>query len=680
LITSILRRRTRRPVALFTVAAVTGALSTLATGAAFGAATTHAQSSPTSHPTERLCSAPKRPGMMACFAVRRLDSLHQKVGPKLPSGYGPADIQEAYGLAGADADGRTVAIVDAYDDPTAESDLATYRSTYGLPACTTANGCFTKVNQNGQQGNYPAGDPGWAGEISLDLDMVSAACPSCDILLVEASTPSMANLGTAVNTAVAMGAKYVSNSYGASESSGETSWDSSYFHHPGVAITVSTGDSGYGVQYPAASPYVTAVGGTSLTRSGNPRGWTEAAWGGAGSGCSAYEAKPSWQNTVSTGCSRRAVADVSAVADPNTGVAVYQSYGGSGWAVYGGTSASSPIVAGVYALAGVPGAGDTPASYAYAHAGYLWDVTTGSNGSCSPTQLCHAVPGWDGPTGLGTANTSAAFPEGLLVSNGPCVAVAPDGSQYVFWKGLQNDLYTTYYDGNWHPVQKIGMGPLGSSPTCGVDQQHRQYVFWRGPAGALKEAYYNLSTWSGHTIPVGTIPNAPTTAVTPGGGQFVFWKGSDGDLYETSYSGSWSSPVDLGMGPLGSNPSAGASSTGKLFVFWRGPNGKLREGFYNLVKWIVRSVPIGTITNPPSVAVSPDGKQYVFWKGADASLHEAFYDGGWSGNLNLGMGPLGSNPSAGADTAHHQYVFWQGTDRNLDEGFYNASWHGPIHL
>ena len=174
-------------------------------------------------------------------------------------------------------------------------------------------------------------------------------------------------------------------------------------------MTASTGDDGYGVSYPAASPYVTAVGGTSLTRDGSARGWTETAWSGAGSGCSAYEAKPSYQASVNTGCSRRAVADVSAVADPNTGVAVYQTYGGSGWAVYGGTSASSPIIASVYALAGTPGAGDNPASYPYAHTGNLFDVTTGTNGSCSPAQLCHAGAGWDGPTGLGTPNGSAAF-------------------------------------------------------------------------------------------------------------------------------------------------------------------------------------------------------------------------------------------------------------------------------
>ncbi len=191
--------------------------------------------------------------------------------------------------------------------------------------------------------------------------MVSAVARSAIILLVEATSANMSDLGTAVNQAVAQGAKFVSNSYGGSEDSSDTSSDSSYFDHPGVAITASTGDSAYGAEYPATSQYVTAVGGTSLTRGGGSRGWTESVWytsssEGTGSGCSAYDPKPSWQHD--TGCSTRMEADVSAVADPATGVAVYQTYGGSGWSVYGGTSAASPIVASVWALAGAPNAGD----------------------------------------------------------------------------------------------------------------------------------------------------------------------------------------------------------------------------------------------------------------------------------------------------------------------------------
>src|SRR3954447_24866882 len=331
-------------------------------------------------------------------------------------GYGPSDLQSAYALpSGTAGAGPTVAIVDAYDDTKAESDLATYRSTYGLPACTTANGCFKKVNQSGIQGSYPSNNQSWAVEISLDLDMVSAACPQCHILLVEANSNSNANLYAAVDTAARLGANEISNSYGGAESSSDPS-SNSHFNHPGVAITVSSGDSGYGVEYPAASPYVTAVGGTTLNRASNARGWTESAWSGSGSGCSAFEAKQSWQ--TDSGCTHRTVADVSAVADPNTGVNVYDSNCNAiyqllgqcfkGWGVVGGTSASSPLIASVYALAGNASSVNY-GSFPYAHTSSLNDVTAGSNGSCTPAYLCTAGPGYDGPTGLGTPSGTGGF-------------------------------------------------------------------------------------------------------------------------------------------------------------------------------------------------------------------------------------------------------------------------------
>jgi len=331
-------------------------------------------------------------------------------------GYGPSDLQSAYALpSGTAGAGQTVAIVDAYDDKTAEADLATYRSTYGLPACTTAGGCFKKVNQSGVQGSYPSNNQGWGLEISLDLDMVSAACPQCHILLVEANSNSNANLYAAEDTAARLGANAISNSYGGAESSSDTT-SNVHFNHPGIAITVSSGDGGYGVEYPAASPYVTAVGGTTLTRASNARGWSETAWSGAGSGCSASEPKPSWQ--TDSGCSRRTVADVSADADPNSGVNVYDSNCNrlnqligncfSGWGVVGGTSASSPLIASVYALAG-NASSVTYGSFPYAHATALNDVLSGNNGSCSPAYLCTAGTGFDGPTGLGTPNGTGAF-------------------------------------------------------------------------------------------------------------------------------------------------------------------------------------------------------------------------------------------------------------------------------
>jgi subtilase family serine protease len=361
-------------------------------------------------------------GFARCLAIQRITNnsvqANTSVNPNVSSGCSanpssglvPCDLQAAYKLNGATAgSGQTVAIVDAMDDPKAESDLAVYRSTFGLPPCTTANGCFRKVNQNGGT-SFPATDVGWSEEISLDLDMVSAVCPNCHILLVEATSATIANLGAAVNEAAALGANAISNSYGGSESSSERSADT-FYTHPGIAVTASTGDSGFGVEYPASSPAVTAVGGTSLRTASNSRGWTETAWNGAGSGCSRFETQPSWQASVSnitSRCSRRAVADVSAIADPNTGVDVLDTFGtGATWLIFGGTSVSSPIIASVYALAG-NASSISGGSFPYSHTSSLFDVTSGSNGSCG-NLLCNATTGWDGPTGLGTPNGTGAF-------------------------------------------------------------------------------------------------------------------------------------------------------------------------------------------------------------------------------------------------------------------------------
>ncbi|MGI8682305.1 MAG: S53 family peptidase [Mycobacteriales bacterium] len=358
------------------------------------------------HSSARVCAVATH-GYAACSALVRVNAKGQPAVTSSPSGYGPADLQSAYALPSATAgSGQTIAIVDAYNDPSAEADLGVYRSQYGLSSCTTANGCFSKVDQNGGTA-YPRNDSGWSQEISLDVDMASAICPNCKILLVEATTPSFANLGAAVNTAARLGAQAISNSYGGSDASDANYGQ--YYNHPGHAITVSSGDNGYGVEYPASSQYVTAVGGTHLIRASGTRGWAETAWSGAGSGCSAYNAKPSWQ--TDGGCAKRTVADVSAVADPATGVAVYDSYaskGTKGWLVFGGTSVSAPIIAGVYALAG-NGSAVNYGSYPYSHTASLFDVVGGSNGSCSTAYLCNAVTGFDGPTGLGTPNGTGAF-------------------------------------------------------------------------------------------------------------------------------------------------------------------------------------------------------------------------------------------------------------------------------
>lgn len=321
------------------------------------------------------------------------------------SGFGPPDLQDAYKIKTKGKSSTIVAIVDAFGYNNAERDLGIYRSQFGLPACTTDNGCFKKLNQDGKQKDYPAQNLGWAQESALDIDMASAMCPNCQVWLVEGDSNSYQNLSTAVNTAARMGAHVISNSHLGGEG-GTQAYEPSY-DHKGVAVTASSGDGGFGTGFPATSPHVIAVGGTHLVRDGSNRGWTETVWRGAGSGCSAIYSKPSWQNDKS--CVRRMVSDVSAVADPATGVAVYGPTGEntSNWLVFGGTSVSAPLVGGIF---GNNGGKVNYAKTVYKKPGKrLFDVTSGSNGTCNPAYYCTGVKGYDGPTGNGTPNGLAAF-------------------------------------------------------------------------------------------------------------------------------------------------------------------------------------------------------------------------------------------------------------------------------
>jgi subtilase family serine protease len=358
-----------------------------------------------------VCPGPAASGTARCHShvVTDKNGNPNASSAPPPAAYGPTQFQTAYALPSSTAGGtQTIGIVDAYDDPKIESDLGVYSAQYGLPSCTSANGCFKKVNQTGGT-SFPRANSGWALEISLDVEVAHALCPNCKILLVEASTNSFSNLLAAEDYAKAH-ANIVSNSWGGGEFSSETtgSYDG-HFNVTGKPITFSSGDNGYGVEYPAASQYVTAVGGTTLTLNSDNTRNSEKVWSGAGSGCSAYEPKPSWQGD--TGCIRRTVADVSADADPNTGAAIYDTvsyFGQSGWFQVGGTSLASPIIASTYALAG-NGVSTIDGSYPYSQTLYLFDVSSGSNGSCGGSYLCTGVIGYDGPTGSGTPINTTAF-------------------------------------------------------------------------------------------------------------------------------------------------------------------------------------------------------------------------------------------------------------------------------
>ena len=371
--------------------------------------------------TRKACAAAARPGWDQCQLLVRTTTSGRPLDARpatasaLPDGYGPAQLRSAYELAKAAAakgSGQTVALVDAYDDPDAAADLATYRSEYGLPACTVANHCFRKVNQEGESGPPPAPNVSWSEEISLDLDMVSAVCPKCHIILAEANDNQDYDLAATVATAARLGATQISNSYAEPEYAGETRLEP-FYDHRGVEITASAGDHGDQVSYPAASQYVTAVGGTTLWPASSNRGWTETVWSGTGSGCSSQIPKPSWQHDA---CTHRTDNDIAAVANPVTPVALYDTYGENGWMEAGGTSVGSPLVAAVYALIGNAGK-DPGGSYWYAHPQDVFPVTSGRNGVCQPAYLCTAEQGYSGPVGVGTPDLT-----GLRVTATGCTA------------------------------------------------------------------------------------------------------------------------------------------------------------------------------------------------------------------------------------------------------------------
>jgi subtilase family serine protease len=328
-----------------------------------------------------------------------------------PTGWGPQSLAAAYKLPTEASSDQTVAITIAFNTPKLEQYLAVYRKHYGLPPCTTANGCFSKVNQHGLASPLPQSGvhTGWDLEATLDVSMISAACPHCKILVVEANDDQVVSLAAAENTAARLGADVISNSYGSRETGFFTQTLAKAYDHPHHTIVVSSGDFGFdAANFPADLATVTAVGGTKLRHASNNRGWTESVWqhgfGASGSGCSAYVAKPTWQHDPH--CPGRTVADISAVA---TNIPIYnKDY--RGWVTVAGTSISAPLIAGIYGLAGnastlLPGS-------VYQHQANLFDVTTGNNivfQACGDDYLCNAKKGYDAPTGLGTPDGTGAF-------------------------------------------------------------------------------------------------------------------------------------------------------------------------------------------------------------------------------------------------------------------------------
>ena len=404
---------------------------------AFGLAAPTALASSSAYAAGRVRSKDVCPvdahGRRLCDLKLITDETGQIKSSGLPGGYGPSDLQSAYGLPASGGAGKIVAIWGAQADyPNAESDLSVYRSTFGLPPCTSASGCFTKIDASGGTNYPPPGQDSWIFETAVDLQAVSAACPLCHIVLVEGG-----DLGTALATVISEGASAFSCSwtYGGNNASCQSSGfdaDTAPLASAGILVAAATGDIGYdsGDTYPAECTGVLAVGGTSLTTANDARGWTESAWSFGSSQCSASVPKPSWQRD--TGCATRMLADVSAAADGPAGLAVYFTQSApagdtfpSGWVGAEGTSFATPFVAAAFTALGIANGQFSPA-WVWSNAAAFYDVTTGNDiptsgsfvGACDsvPSSFCTAGPGYDGPTGWGTPNGGAlasAVPPGL---------------------------------------------------------------------------------------------------------------------------------------------------------------------------------------------------------------------------------------------------------------------------
>jgi hypothetical protein len=685
------------------------------------------------------CPAPS-PGQATCATLIGASSgASPNATTTTPAGYGPSDLRSAYGFPSASSgSGQTVAVVTAYDDPNAAADLATYRTQYGITACTTANGCFKKVDQTGGS-SYPSSVPAWSTATAEGVDMISAVCPNCHILLVEATSTSISDLGTAENEAASLGAKFIDNTWYTGETglgASETTYDSQYFNHPGAAITAPDGGGGYGtVNYPAASQYVTAVGSTTLVKNtSTARGWTETASSSTSSGCSAYEPKPTWQ--TDTGCSMRTLSDVAAVGDasPPDGstVAVYNT-ANNGWEQVGDTTLAAAIIASTYALAGSPAPGTYPASYPYTHPGGLYDISSGSTGTCSPSYLCTAGPGYDGPTGLGTPNAATAFwgagarPAAIVGKDGtlrvfvhatdgsvqqdalasgsstwsgltslggnwpasPAALAGGGGFIWVFEVGTNGNLYvndlpnTTTWSG-WTDIGNPGSHLIGV-PAAVQDKNGTIRVYTRNSAGSLYEITLasGTSTWSAFNDLGGTWPFDPAANVGSGGYVKVFEIGTTTSMYtkQLAPGGSWPSAwTDLG-GTVTGDPAAVQDNSGTTRVYARDTHGSLEE-FYSAsgtTTW-TEDNRNGTWSDDAAASVGSGGFVKVFDIGTTTNMYYDQLPPGktWSGWTEMN-GTLTGVPAATQASNGTDYAFARGTGGSLQvdsEPGGSSTWSG----
>jgi hypothetical protein len=629
-----------------------------------------------------------------------------------PVGYGPPGLQAAYALpSAADGAGVTVAVVAPFDDPDVAGDLAAYREQYGQPACSqtlsvTAPECLTVVNESGAlitpgSGAAPGANTSWALRTSAQLDAVSAVCPNCKLLLVEVDSAAIPDVGAGVNFAAALGAQVITVGVAQPETSADLTWDGEYFDHPGVAITAAAGDaaggsSGFsasGVNYPAASQYVTAVGGTTLNPVGaggctaavaGRRGYCETPWddadGASVSGCSLYEPEPAWQKAGipagDTGCgSLRSVADVSADADPVTGIAVYDSYNEDGWqdTQFGGTAVAAAIVAGVYALAGTAASDVDRASSLYANAIGFNDITTGANGTCSPAYLCTAGSGYDGPTGLGTPDGDIAFFSGYQpgLSAGPAAYDPETGDEDLFaavasGTGFEDSRSSA---GTWSGWLNMS-GSITGRPSAVFDPlDGAMEVYGRGPGGAVYEDYQLPGQgWSGWSDKGGPSQGSPSAVYDPLDHALeIYLTGTNGTVWQDTATpaGSWLAK-NMG-GVLSGSPDAVYDPANQTLQVWgSGTNGTVwMNSMTSAGSWAGWKNMGGDISGAPSVVYDPlNGAMEAYGRGPGGAVYEDYQlpGQGWSGWSDKG-GPSQGSPSAVYDPLDHALeIYLTGTN------------------
>jgi hypothetical protein len=624
-------------------------------------------------------------------------------------GLSPADLRAAYGLQQiqpGELSGGTIGIVDAFNDPNAYSDMTVYRETYGLPPCKEATECFVKVNQKGERSNFPANEAHWSEEISLDLDMASAICPSCRIVLAEATTNTFENLVTAEKAAELEGAVVISDSWGSEEFAGETSWDK-YFNHPPVPTVVAAGDIGNQATYPATSRYTVAVGGTTLEKDSSvPRGWSEEVWGGSGGGCSAYESKPSWQSDP--GCANRTDNDVSAVAATSTPVSVYDSFEREGWTLFGGTSVATPIVASLEALGGEEMRAAAAEEF-YAHPGALFDVTVGSNGSCGGSYLCTAKPGYDGPTGNGTPDSlplsslaSAARPSvvrdpgsgtqsvyfvtesgkiaywektgggnwvnavlggSVLPGTGPAATVEPaTGDQAVYYVNSAGEIaYWSHTEkGGWVNTTLGGSVRSDSSPAATFDPAYgAQAVYYINTSGEV--AYWALpekSGWLNGTLGgVAGKKTSPVVSIDPKTGtELVYYVTSGEEVDVWVYTGSWSGTVAGGNVGSGTDPAVAPTfnaTAGEVIVYFVNPKGEIAFRYFEGGVWhnglLGGKAEAGT--SPAVVSNTETGSQYLDYVDSSGEIAYKVFEGSWISGVLGGSVLAGTSPALVRDAS-----------------------------